>query len=328
MMMSIPAFSIIVPVYKTKAYLNECVASVLAQSFRNFELILVDDGSPDECPQICDSYAQQDHRIRVIHKSNGGLSSARNAGLDVANGEYVLFLDSDDFWKHTNLLSSIADRIKLTQADVIIFGIEHFDTNEQTFYPAWQKCYGGYDSSSKRNLDELMKHNIFVACACDKAIKRAMIEKRGLRFKLYQLSEDIEWNALLIKEGISNIAYLPDVCYAYRKGVNSSITANISIKNLLDIVDIIDRYAVPAPEDERSNLLNHYLANQYVLCLTLSMYAEGKELKQLLETLKNYWWLTKYSKYPYVKSVARIRALGFSICRYALMLYKILFRKR
>ena len=185
MMMSIPTFSIIVPVYKTKAYLNECVASVLAQSFRNFELILVDDGSPDECPQICDSYAQQDYRIRVIHKSNGGLSSARNAGLDVANGEYVLFLDSDDFWKHANLLSNIDDIIRLTKADAMIFGIEHFDTNEQTFYPAWQKRYSEYDSSRKRNLADLMKQNFFVACACDKAIKREFVERHGLRFRHY-----------------------------------------------------------------------------------------------------------------------------------------------
>lgn len=89
--------SIIVPVYNVEAYLPRCVDSILAQTFTDFELILVDDGSPDGCPAICDEYAKKDRRIRVIHKANGGLSDARNAALDIARGEYIGFVDSDDF---------------------------------------------------------------------------------------------------------------------------------------------------------------------------------------------------------------------------------------
>lgn len=88
--------SVIVPVYNVEPYLRECVDSILAQTYRDFELILVDDGSPDNCGAICDEYAEKDDRIRVIHQQNGGLSAARNAGLDVAMGEYVTFVDSDD----------------------------------------------------------------------------------------------------------------------------------------------------------------------------------------------------------------------------------------
>ena len=88
--------SIIVPVYKTERFLNACIASILAQTFTDFELILVDDGSPDGCPALCDAAAAKDSRIRVIHKKNGGQSTARNAGLDAAHGEWIAFVDSDD----------------------------------------------------------------------------------------------------------------------------------------------------------------------------------------------------------------------------------------
>lgn len=91
-----PVFSVIVPVYKVEAYLEECIESILAQTFSDYELILVDDGSPDRCGEICDTFAQRDSRIHVIHKENGGLSDARNAGLDIAAGDYICFVDSDD----------------------------------------------------------------------------------------------------------------------------------------------------------------------------------------------------------------------------------------
>ena len=92
-----PLISVIVPVYKVELYLRQCVDSLLAQTYSNLEIILVDDGSPDGCPAICDEYARKDSRVRVIHKPNGGLSDARNVGLDAARGEYIGFIDSDDW---------------------------------------------------------------------------------------------------------------------------------------------------------------------------------------------------------------------------------------
>ena len=92
-----PLITVIVPIYKVETYLRKCVDSVIAQTYRDLEIILVDDGSPDGCGRICDEYAARDERIRVIHKENGGLSSARNAALDVCRGEYISFIDSDDF---------------------------------------------------------------------------------------------------------------------------------------------------------------------------------------------------------------------------------------
>lgn len=89
--------SVIVPVYKTEEYLDKCVKSIINQTYKNLEIILVDDGSPDNCPKMCDDWANKDSRIKVIHKTNGGLSSARNAGIEAAAGNYLMFTDSDDF---------------------------------------------------------------------------------------------------------------------------------------------------------------------------------------------------------------------------------------
>jgi len=104
--------SVIVPVYKTEQYLHKCVDSLLNQTFRDFELILVDDGSPDGCGEICDEYRQKDRRVRVIHKQNGGLSDARNAGVRAAAGEYITFADSDD-WAEPELLEVLMEGIRL-----------------------------------------------------------------------------------------------------------------------------------------------------------------------------------------------------------------------
>ena len=93
-----PLVSVIIPVYKVEAYLTACVESVLAQTWQDFEIILVDDGSPDQCPRMCDEFAARDSRIRVIHKENGGVSTARNVGIHAAEGTYLAFLDSDDLW--------------------------------------------------------------------------------------------------------------------------------------------------------------------------------------------------------------------------------------
>ena len=108
--MTTPLISIIVPIYNVELYLRRCLDSVLNQTYTNLEIILVDDGSPDGCPQICDEYAAKDKRIAVIHKENGGLSDARNAGLDICKGKYISFIDSDDWVDEKYIFISGDDR--------------------------------------------------------------------------------------------------------------------------------------------------------------------------------------------------------------------------
>lgn len=109
--------SIIVPVYKTEKYLEKCISSIVAQTYTDLEIILVDDGSPDQCPQLCDAWAAKDSRIRVIHKENGGLCSARNAGMEIMTGEYFMFADSDD-WLEPDMIAALYTMITKHQADV------------------------------------------------------------------------------------------------------------------------------------------------------------------------------------------------------------------
>lgn len=116
--MSNPLISVVVPVYKVEKYLSNCIESVQRQSYFNWELILVDDGSPDRCPQICDKYACHDDRIKVIHKENGRVAKARNAALRVAKGDYITFLDGDDYL-HKDYLRKMLDLMDSTQADIV-----------------------------------------------------------------------------------------------------------------------------------------------------------------------------------------------------------------
>ena len=115
--MEIFLVSIIVPVYKVEDYLSRCVKSLIKQTYRNIEIILVDDGSPDRCPELCDFWVEQDDRIRVIHKKNGGLSDARNAGVSIAKGEYIIFVDSDD-WVDDTFVESLYLGAYNTHSDI------------------------------------------------------------------------------------------------------------------------------------------------------------------------------------------------------------------
>ena len=114
--------SVIIPIYKAEKFLDKCIGSVVGQTYENLEIILVDDGSPDNCPAICDSWAEKDSRIKVVHKENGGLSSARNAGLDVVTGEYFGFIDSDD-WIEKDFFEFLITNALKENADISRCGL-------------------------------------------------------------------------------------------------------------------------------------------------------------------------------------------------------------
>lgn len=127
--MKTPTLSIIIPVYKTEKYLKKCIESILNQTFKEYELILIDDGSPDNCGNICDEYAQKDNRINVIHKKNGGVSSARNSGLDIAKGNYITFVDSDDTVEKNTYQENICILSEHPQIDVLQYPIAYHKCN-------------------------------------------------------------------------------------------------------------------------------------------------------------------------------------------------------
>lgn len=149
-----PFFSIIVPVYLIEAYLAGCVNSILGQTFTDFELILVDDGSPDNCPRICDDYAEQDLRINVIHKKNEGVVKARNSAMDIAKGLYIVFVDGDD-WIDSDLLKLYHDIIEQDDPDLVISRCHCVDDGKKTTiqqYPVRPGLYTGNDIKKLRDL--------------------------------------------------------------------------------------------------------------------------------------------------------------------------------
>ena len=130
--MSKELISVIVPVYKVEQYLDKCISSIVNQTYDNLEIILVDDGSPDNCPKICDNWAEKDQRIKVVHKQNGGLSSARNEGIVVATGKYISFIDSDDYIDSQTYEKMIFS-ITSTEADMCICGMKWVNEDGSLF---------------------------------------------------------------------------------------------------------------------------------------------------------------------------------------------------
>lgn len=319
-------FSIIVPVYNVEKYLSQCVQSILNQTFQDFELILVNDGSLDNCPALCDSYAVEDSRVSVIHKQNGGLSSARNSGLASAKGEYIIFIDSDDYWCCNDALLSIYDKLEKTNADILIFGMKKYYQNTDTFSEERVPVCDDAISSNAEAIKDMMKKNCFVASAWDKVIRHRLIVSSNMRFVDGQLSEDIEWCSKLLLVN-PNIVTLNKCIYVYRQQNSSSITANIERRNLEHICDVIKRYSEIGRKENNLPIL-HFMAEQYVLWLTTSYVVKKKEQKDLIFEMKKYWYLLEYNWYPHVSEVSRIKILKFDIVRCLLGLYKKLKDKR
>ena len=319
-------FSVIIPIYKVEQYLRPCIDSVLAQTYTDLEIILVDDGSPDRSGEICDEYAEKDKRIKVIHKPNGGLSDARNAGLDVAQGEYVMFLDSDDWWDDQDALRKIDASIRESGADITIIGMKKYFSLEDRLGDVRtpKKCdKANCTLSHAQALQQYMRSNIFVACACDKVVHRSLIEIDHQRFVKHQLSEDIEWCCKLLLKN-PKIEVLGEAFYVYRQQVATSISANVGIKNINSILDVINRYAKQyAPEP-----LLHFIANQYVLLITNFMRLSKEEQKPLEADVKQLWWLIQYNWYPYTRLVSKVKFLGYGITKNLLRIYYKHIRKR
>lgn len=190
--MSKPLISIIVPIYKVEPYLRRCLNSIVNQTYTNLEIILVDDGSPDNCPQICDEYAAKDNRIIVIHKENGGLSDARNAGLDICKGEYVSFIDSDDY-VDSNYIESLIEPTKKDSYDFII--ADYLSSNEE-IEPSHLSCKEGPIQSSL-TIISIYCNQQYPPSAWAKLYKRSFLDSNKFRFQKGLLFEDQLWSCTL-----------------------------------------------------------------------------------------------------------------------------------
>lgn len=203
-----PAVSIVVPVYKVEKYLTECIDSILAQTFTDFELILVDDGSPDNSGKICDDYAARDSRIRVFHKENGGVSSARNFGIDNALGEWITFVDSDDFISSTFLYEMYAPVAKDKTLSFVCCGCVNY-SDGGTITPNQQ--YDTFGGDDKSFVFENFRGLVF-----SKFFRKDILEKHNLKFdERIKLAEDYIFTLEYIFH-IERYAFVSGTGYFYR----------------------------------------------------------------------------------------------------------------
>ncbi len=227
-----PKISVIVPVYKVEKYLNRCVESILAQSFADFELFLVDDGSPDNCPKMCDEWAQKDNRIKVIHKANGGLSDARNAALDKATGDYISFVDSDDYITE-DAFETLYYSIVKNDADISVGNMMSVNENGEI-----SDFYCPTSTETILENDDLFK-TMYQPCAQNRLYKANIF--KTLRFPVGRFYEDVfTWHKVLSQT--NKIVLTGKTDYYYLVRTDSIMHSKYDIR-FTDIVDAIrERY--------------------------------------------------------------------------------------
>lgn len=228
--------SIIVPVYNVEAYLIQCLDSIITQTYHNLEIILVDDGSPDNCGAICDAYAAKDSRIRVIHQKNGGLSAARNAGLDIATGEYIAFVDSDD-WIAGNMVERLLDSAKTSCADLAVcdVAIYYEDTGVQPHEcPMHDDCFSR-EVLIRKMTEPQAWHYIVV---CNKLFHRHIFRK--IRFPEGFIHEDAAIAHHIASE-CTTVVTLKEELYFYRQNPKSIQGSPFSICRTDNLSALADR---------------------------------------------------------------------------------------
>ena len=300
-------FSVVVPVYNVENYLKECVDSILRQSFTDFELILVDDGSKDGSGTICDAYAQADTRVKVIHKENGGQSTARNTGVRAASGKYVVFLDSDDFIDTADFFSDLYNAQK-QDTDVIIFRYYKYFSLEKK-----SDCGVSMADIPMQTkgvfLTELVKRDAFFCSCWSKCVRKKLLEENNICFDETLRCEDMDWYYQVVSAA-KQFVVLDKPYINYRQRENS-VTSVFNPKSIEDYVVTIDKWysLLENLEDpaEREALMAS-LAKLY--CNLLISYARNanrlKHIKKQIFSFKN---LLQYQLNPRTKMIGRFTNL-------------------
>ena len=236
--------SVIIPVYNVEKYLAECIDSVLLQSYKNFELLLIDDGSKDNSSAICDEYAKKDYRIKIFHKKNGGLSSARNYGINKAIGEYIIFLDSDDFWTTNDCLEKLIKIADDFGADIVRGELK--EVNEKGEDLLIKDISNKMDKQLRLlSSAEFYKNIINGENFSVLFLFKKKIFDSGLRFDEKRcFEEDVELNIRLFNNNLKCV-YVPIIFYAYRKRQNSIVhTSSIAhLKDSFLLSDIFEDFS-------------------------------------------------------------------------------------
>lgn len=313
-----PELSIIVPVYNVEKYLVRCVNSILSQSFSDFELILVDDGSTDQSGMICDDYSKIDIRVRVIHKKNGGLSDARNVGLDAMKGQYVCFIDSDD-WIPKDALSGLLHSLKKNHAQFVVGNlVEIYDdgTIKSVYSPATKETVLEGDEI----LSTLNRPN---------APNRIYISSifNTLRFPVGKLYEDV-FIYHYILERVNRIVLYGEVTYYYYVRKGSIMHTKYDIR-FTDIIDAINDRIVWLDKNHKTELANQnrlFIYSQYAVAVAHIKKDSERNRKRLIEIRSIY--LASYSFLMQDKTISIKQKIRLLLLKEFPEIHSVLFGKR
>ena len=316
--MSQPLISVIVPVYKAEEYLDKCVQSIRNQTYENLEIILVDDGSPDRCGEMCDAYAQEDSRIRVFHKENGGQSSARNLGLDNMTGQYVGFVDSDD-WIEPDMYAHLYGLMAEHNAQIACCGVQKDFSNGSVAYfnPAYPQERDVRVYDKMQALEETLKNARITYSPCDKLYHRDVFT--GLRMTEGKIFEDME---ILPKwvERADRVVYDPTPKYHYIMTESSTIRGAYNLRRMAeaDVAwDKAEDYKIRYPQ-----LYDEAMGRYIAICLDVIHKSKGvaecaARRKQMIAQMRGALpakALQNLSKNEQIKlNVLRLSTVGFEL---------------
>ena len=276
--------SIIVPVYKVENYLERCLISIIRQSYQNLEIILVDDGSPDDCPLLCDAWAEKDKRIRVIHKANGSLSDARNVGIDASHGDYLMFVDSDDYIS-LEMCQKLMNTAIIEDADIVSCNL-YWTYGDGT---RRREQMSVFDAPRVWTGKEMLYHyyvqgSTDLCVVWNKLYKRALFfnEEKKIRFPHGRMHEDNAVNYLLYYEA-DRIAVIPDALYFYVQR-NGSIMQQYNDKNMADIILCAKEWKAWAADKEKKlqELMDFAILNTF-LALVMRTFSDAHLDKQIVQ---------------------------------------------
>ncbi|MCR4614120.1 MAG: glycosyltransferase [Bacteroidaceae bacterium] len=298
-------FSIILPIYNVEKYLSACIDSILAQTYSDYEIILVDDGSTDTSPQICDQYAGQHSCIHVIHKHNGGLSDARNVGLNSARGEYVFFIDSDDFLIDNTVLQRIANKLT-DKPDVVAFkSVKWFESTGKMGVNTDDLSVSSNNLLPYEKYLELIDKDTYSNSAWSKVIKRSVLTNNHVEFEKGLLGEDNDWYYKVISH-LSSLELINEPLYVYRQRAGS-ITKTYTKKNMEHLLWIIEKWTKYVNEGEftgNKEVIRNSLAKQY--CHAIIGYSSLNNAKEFFPRLKCHNYLLQYSNNPRVRTFRKL----------------------
>lgn len=306
-----PKVSFIIPVYNVEAYLEQCVSSLLNQTYKNYEIILVDDGSPDKCPLLCDKIARANDCVLVIHKNNGGLSSARNKGLEVATGEFIIFVDSDDYWLKEDALYRLIQEMDKEKLDFVSFNYRLYYQNDEKYIcaPSFPKTVQEILSGDEAFV-ELVKSGSVPISACSKIIRQNFLVDNHILFQEGVIAEDFAWFIDLI-ENSTKCKFINEYIYAYRQNVRGSITNTPGDKNFFHgfnyLQEQLERLDLRHFSKEAKSALKSFYA--YTVCILVALSPYSSTPRENTMALRNYYWLLDYDMNPKVHRARMIKKL-------------------